>query len=119
MAIKSTNIKRFLGYSSIAQYGFSLIFIATNFVSSYALVILQVFIYNFFLIFIFFLILAYSKYFLRPITYFSDLKNLNLASYSVAFMSTIALLIVSGVPPSILFFIKYYLFLNLFEFGYS
>jgi NADH-quinone oxidoreductase subunit N len=117
MAVNSSNIKRFFGYSSIAQYGFSMVFVSTNNALCFALIILQVFVYNFLLIFIFYLIVSFYKNLSTAINFFSELKNAKATSLNLVFLATLALLVISGIPPSILFFIKYYLFLELFQFG--
>jgi NADH-quinone oxidoreductase subunit N len=117
MAVNSSSIKRFFGYSSIAQYGFSMVFISTNSMLCFALIILQIFVYNFLLIFIFYMIVSFYKNLFTTINFFSELKNIKLTSLKLVFLTTLALLVISGIPPSILFFIKYYLFLELFQFG--
>ena len=107
-----SNIKKFLAYTSIAQYGFLLICVFTgNFLISF-LSILYLFIYSWFITVFFLSLNSFKTSGNVEINNFNSLKYLN-NDPLVNFMFVFSIFMIAGLPPFDLFFIKYSLYLLL------
>jgi NADH:ubiquinone oxidoreductase subunit 2 (subunit N) len=116
-ALYQTNVKRFLGYTSINQFGFLLLaYIETwSSNSSIFFIVIYSFLYSL-SIFPFFYIMSVfgdRKSKLGSVTNFSDFNYFY--SYSFKYVIVLSFVFISGLPPFLLFFYKYYLLLNIFH----
>jgi proton-translocating NADH-quinone oxidoreductase chain N len=112
VALRQTNIKRLLAYSSIAQAGYTLIGIAALQATNDSYAVASVSFYMF--MYIFTNLLAFGAIILFiSVTgkeHIKDLAGLNRRSPWLALGLTIALLSLGGIPPGAGFFGKFFLF---------
>lgn len=111
LALRQTNIKRLLAYSSIAQAGYTLIGIAAMQVQSdlgVASVSYYMFMYTFTNLLAFAVVILFSE--ATGSEAIKDLASLNRRSPMLALAMTIALLSLGGIPPAAGFFGKFFLF---------
>jgi NADH-quinone oxidoreductase subunit N len=107
-----SNIKKFLAYTSIAQYGFLLICVFTgNFLVSF-LSLFYLFIYSWFITIFFLSLNSFVSIAYFEINNFNDLKYLN-NDPLINFIFVFSIFMIAGLPPFDLFFIKYSLYLLL------
>ena len=112
VALRQTNIKRLLAYSSIAQAGYTLIGVAALQAGDGSLAVASVSFYMFMYIFTNLLIFGGVILFIA-VTGKEDIKDLaglNRRSPWLALTITIALLSLGGIPPAAGFFGKFFLF---------
>jgi len=112
VALRQTNIKRLLAYSSIAQAGYTLMGIAALQASDMSFAVASISFYMF--MYIFTNLLAFGGLILFiAVTGKEDVKDLaglNRRSPWLALAITIALLSLAGIPPGAGFFGKFFLF---------
>lgn len=126
-ALYQLNIKRFLGYTSINQFGFLILCFSLTSAASIIYIALYLFLYLLFLIPFFYLatILASDRSYERlnpkekphSLENFSDFSNMS-AYPSFQYATAISFFFISGLPPFLLFFYKYYLLLLVVESEY-
>lgn len=112
VALRQSNIKRLLAYSSIAQAGYTLIGVAALQAGDDSLAVASVSFYMFMYIFTNLLIFGGVILFIS-VTGKEDIKDLaglNRRSPWLALAITIALLSLGGIPPAAGFFGKFFLF---------
>lgn len=113
-ALHQTSIKRFLGYTSINQFGFFiLIFFFTFSIDSIIFIFIYLFIYSLLLV-PFIYIMSFvgerrSKKNPVSISQFSELVYLN--DFNFKYVVSFSFFFMSGLPPFLLFLYKYYLLL--------
>ena len=116
MSINSNNIKRFFGHSSISQYGFIILSIFSNSIDIFYYIFAYLFIYNISLFIISFILIEKQNLQLSIISnlYFSDLNNYLNHNLSLKLLITTCIILISGLPPFILFLFKYAIFIQIF-----
>lgn len=112
VALRQTNIKRLLAYSSIAQAGYTLIGVAALQGADPDLAVASVSFYMFMYIFTNLLVFGGAILFIAKTDTeeISDLAGLNRRSPWLALFMTIGLLSLGGIPPTAGFFGKFFLF---------
>ena len=112
VALRQSNIKRLLAYSSIAQAGYTLIGVAALQGMDDSLAVASVSFYMFMYIFTNLLVFGGVILFISATDTeeISDLAGLNRRSPWVALFITIGLLSLGGIPPAAGFFGKFFLF---------
>ncbi len=112
VALRQTNIKRLLAYSSIAQAGYTLIGVAALQGENPDLAVASVSFYMFMYIFTNLLVFGGAILFIAKTDSeeISDLAGLNRRSPWLALFMTIGLLSLGGIPPTAGFFGKFFLF---------
>ena len=112
VALRQSNIKRLLAYSSIAQAGYTLIGVAALQAGDDSLAVASVSFYMFMYIFTNLLIFGGVILFIAMTGKedIKDLAGLNRRSPWLALAITIALLSLGGIPPAAGFFGKFFLF---------
>lgn len=112
VALRQTNIKRLLAYSSIAQAGYTLIGVAALQGADAGLAVASVSFYMFMYIFTNLLVFGGAILFIAKTDSeeISDLAGLNRRSPWLALFMTIGLLSLGGIPPTAGFFGKFFLF---------
>jgi NADH:ubiquinone oxidoreductase subunit 2 (subunit N) len=114
-ALYETNIKKFLGYTSISQFGFFLICLS---IKSIEIIVLCFFYLFFYCIFLYFIVLIFVRFssFLSEInnTTFKDLYYIIKNDNFFKVILTISVISISGLPPTIIFIFKYIIFLNIY-----
>ena len=116
-ALQQTNIKRFLGYTSINQLGFLLFCFICN-SGNWASILIYLFIYSLFQV-PFFLIMssiADMKQF-NVLVNFSDFNKLEFFGY-FRYLISFSFFLISGLPPFLLFLYKYILLTQALASGY-
>jgi NADH-quinone oxidoreductase subunit N len=119
MALKTKNIKRFFGHTSISQYGFMLLgcVLSYNF-DVLVFILLYIWVYNWVL---FILLILITKLInldsFQNVAYFNNIGILIKNNSNLKFLFILLVLIISGIPPFIIFFYKYMLFLNIYISG--
>lgn len=114
-AYNTLNIKKFFGFMSISLYSF-LILLSLSFDKKiYFLIILYLFFYVLANSFWFAFLITFHNY---EIVYFNDIK-FNNSAFIIKYILSFSLLILSGLPPLILFFIKYLILINLVLFKFK
>ena len=115
LSAKIDSIKRSLGHISIGQYGFLCIAVSPKNKNIAVFLFLYLFIYNILLFWVFFLLMNYRnhKHEQVSIRYFNQISNKNFFNPVVKYGLTFSFGLMSGLPPSILFFYKYFIFLNI------
>ncbi|MHB9154785.1 MAG: NADH-quinone oxidoreductase subunit N [Endomicrobiales bacterium] len=116
LAIPQTNIKRFLGYSSIAQAGFVLIGVAVASSMGLSAALFYMAAYLFSNLAAFAVIIIFSG--AGEGDEIDDYRGLARRSPGLALALLIALMSLGGVPPLVGFFGKLYLFAGAVESGY-
>jgi NADH-quinone oxidoreductase subunit N len=112
LALRQTNIKRLLAYSSIAQAGYLLIGVAamqSNTDFGAASIAFYLFMYTFTNLLAFAVIIVYSENTSGDET-IKGMAGLNRRNAWLALVMTIALLSLGGIPPAAGFFGKFFLF---------
>ena len=112
VALRQTNIKRLLAYSSIAQAGYTLIGVVALQGGEAGLAVASVSFYMFMYIFTNLLVFGGAILFVAKTgsEEISDLAGLNRRSPWLALFMTIGLLSLGGIPPTAGFFGKFFLF---------
>ena len=112
VALRQTNIKRLLAYSSIAQAGYTLIGVVALQSAEPGLAVASVSFYMFMYIFTNLLVFGGAILFIAKTgsEEISDLAGLNRRSPWLALFMTIGLLSLGGIPPTAGFFGKFFLF---------
>ena len=112
VALRQSNIKRLLAYSSIAQAGYTLIGVVALQGANDSLAVASVSFYMFMYIFTNLLIFGAVIWFISATDTeeISDLAGLNRRSPWLALFITIGLLSLGGIPPTAGFFGKFFLF---------
>ncbi len=112
VALRQTNIKRLLAYSSIAQAGYTLIGVAALQGADAGLAVASVSFYMFMYIFTNLLVFGGAILFIAKTDTeeIGDLAGLNRRSPWLALFMTIGLLSLGGIPPTAGFFGKFFLF---------
>lgn len=119
MALDSVKIKRFLGYTSVSQFGFLLICLTTLSFDLFVFSFIYIFLYNFFLFSILFMFSSFSSFInLLNVSFFTDLGFLFKEDNFFKFIFSFSILAISGLPPIIVFLYKYTIFLTLFFSNY-
>jgi NADH-quinone oxidoreductase subunit N len=114
-ALGTSKIKRFLGYTSVGQFGFLFINLSTKNIDIISFSFIYLFLYNlFFLILILVLIEISAFSSVLNVVNFSDIGFLFKDNFFIKTIVTFSLLSISGLPPLILFLYKYLIFLNFF-----
>lgn len=115
LAFGETRIKRFLGYTSISQFGFLLICLSINSLDLVCYSFIYMFIYNIFFLILAFIFVGFSS-FLDNLTIinFSDVGYILQKETLFKVLVTISLFSISGLPPLILFLFKYLMLFDLF-----
>jgi NADH-quinone oxidoreductase subunit N len=120
LAIGVTKIKRFLGYTSISQFGFLLVCIASNSIELIVFSLIYLFLYNLLLLPIILIFIEVSPFMgMSAATNFSDIGFFTKNNLFLKIITSFSLLSISGLPPLILFIYKYIIFLNLLINYYS
>lgn len=116
MSLNTSSIKRFFGHSSISQYGFVVLSIFSKSTDIAFYVFLYLFIYNVSLFLIVITLIEHPNFKLKDISnlYFNDLSYYFKYNAAVKLLTTINILIISGLPPFILFLFKYVIFVQIF-----
>tara|TARA_B110000467_G_scaffold33164_1_gene30182 strand:- start:585 stop:1247 length:663 start_codon:yes stop_codon:yes gene_type:complete len=115
-AIGQNNIKRLLAYSSIGHMGFILIGLATGTLSGVTGLLIYLTIYIFMVVGAFSCILALKTNDIN-IENISDLAGLSKVNPVIAFILSMFLFSLAGIPPLAGFFAKFYIFLSAIESG--
>jgi NADH-quinone oxidoreductase subunit N len=115
-AIGQNNVKRLLAYSSIGHMGFVLIGLATGTISGVTGLLIYLTIYVFMVIGTFACILS-LKVNGTNIESISDLSGLSKVNPMIAFVLSMFLFSLAGIPPLAGFFAKFYIFLSAIESG--
>ena len=112
VALRQSNIKRLLAYSSIAQAGYTLIGVAALQGANDSLAVASVSFYMFMYIFTNLLVFGGVILFISATDSeeISDLAGLNRRSPWLALFITVGLLSLGGIPPTAGFFGKFFLF---------
>ena len=112
VALRQSNLKRLLAYSSIAQAGYTLIGVAALQGADAGLAVASVSYYMFMYIFTNLLVFGGAILFIAKTDTeeISDLAGLNRRSPWLALFMTIGLLSLGGIPPTAGFFGKFFLF---------
>ena len=112
VALRQSNIKRLLAYSSIAQAGYTLIGVAALQGANDSLAVASVSFYMFMYIFTNLLVFGAVILFIAKTDTeeISDMAGLNRRSPWLALFITIGLLSLGGIPPAAGFFGKFFLF---------
>ncbi len=116
-ALRQTNVKRLLAYSSIAQVGYMLLGLASGTTMGSSAVLMYTFIYLFANIGLFASLVFLSKEG-ETKEAVSDFSGLGRRHPLVAFAITIFLLSLIGIPPTAGFIGKFYLFMAAVNAGY-
>ncbi len=115
LAFGETKIKRFLGYTSISQFGFLLICLSIKSVELVCFSFIYMFLYNIFFLLLVFIFVKISSFLsISTITNFSDIGYILQNETLLKILVTISLFSISGLPPLILFLFKYLMLYNLF-----
>ncbi len=117
IALTQTNIKRLLAYSTIANIGFVLIALSLNSPLGAQSALLYLLIYGFTTAGAFGVLLLMSKGGLDAQT-IQDFKGLNKRHSWIAFILTLLLLSMAGIPPLVGFDAKLFIVLNLINLGH-
>lgn len=115
-AIPQTNIRRLLGYSSVAQAGYILMGIAMGTINGISSTLFYLMAYLFSNLSIFVVVIIYGERYGDNI---DDYKGLAKRSPIMALVMLIALMSLGGVPPLAGFFGKFYLFAGAIENGFT
>jgi len=115
-AIGQNNIKRLLAYSSIGHMGFILIGLATGTLSGVTGLLIYLTIYIFMVVGAFSCVLALRTNDVN-IENISDLSGLSKVNPVIAFILSMFLFSLAGIPPLAGFFAKFYIFLSAIESG--
>ncbi len=112
VALRQSNIKRLLAYSSIAQAGYTLIGVVALQGANDSLAVASVSFYMFMYVFTNLLVFGAVIWFISATDTeeISDLAGLNRRSPWLALFITIGLLSLGGIPPTAGFFGKFFLF---------
>src|ERR1700749_755268 len=104
MSLNSSDIKRFFGHSSISQYGFVVLSIFSKSVDVAFYAFLYLFIYNVSLFLIIITLVEHPNHKAKDISklYFNDLSYYFKYKKSLKLLTTLNILIISGLPPFIL-----------------
>ena len=109
LAIKQTNIKRMLAYSSISHIGFIMMSLCV--INDLASILLYIFIYTFMNLGAFFIVVfAEDKYGFKE---FSDWDGFGYKNSMLAAMMTLNMIALTGLPPTSGFIAKFYIFSDL------
>jgi NADH-quinone oxidoreductase subunit N len=113
--IYQKKINGLLAYSTISNIGFLLISFASNSLLSFTVAMVYYIIYIIIIINIYGIIvlMRYKRNEEKSIIYIEDFKNIKERSKGLTILLTINLLAISGLPPFLGFFSKYYLIANL------
>jgi NADH:ubiquinone oxidoreductase subunit 2 (subunit N) len=115
LALGETKIKRFLGFTSVSQFGFLLICIATKSIELVCFSFIYLFVYNIFFLSIIFIFIGISTY--MPVSTITNFSDIGFALQNETFLKllmTISLFSITGLPPLIVFILKYLILYNLF-----
>ena len=115
-AIGQNNIKRLLAYSSIGHMGFLLIGLATGTFAGVTGLLIYLTIYVFMVVGTFSCILSLSVNDVN-VENISDLSGLSKENPIIAFVLSMFLFSLAGIPPLAGFFAKFYIFLSAIESG--
>lgn len=118
IALTQTNIKRLLAYSAIANIGFVLIALSLNNALGAQSALLYLLIYGFTTAGAFGILLLMSKGGLDAQT-IQDFKGLNKRHSWIAFIFTLLLLSMAGIPPLVGFDAKFFIIFNLINLGHQ
>jgi NADH-quinone oxidoreductase subunit N len=116
MSLNSSDIKRFFGHSSISQYGFIVLSLFSKSIDIAFYAFLYLFIYNVSFFLIITILVEQYNYKLNDISklYFNDLNSYFKNNLSAKLLMTVNILLISGLPPFILFLYKYAIFVQIF-----
>jgi len=116
MSLNSSDIKRFFGHSSVSQYGFIVLSLFSKSIDIAFYTFLYLFIYNISLFLIITILIEQYNYKLNDISrlYFNDLNSYFKNNISAKLLMTVNILLISGLPPFILFLYKYAIFVQIF-----
>jgi NADH:ubiquinone oxidoreductase subunit 2 (subunit N) len=115
LAYGETKIKRFLGYTSVNQFGFLLICLSVKSIELVCLSFIYLFLYNIFFLSLIFIFINVSPFLSTlTITNFSDIGFVLQEETLLKILVTISLFSISGLPPLFLFIFKYLMLYNLF-----
>lgn len=115
LAFGETKIKRFLGYTSISQFGFLIICLSVKSVELICFSFIYMFLYNMFFLLLVFIFIGFSSFLhISTITNFSDIGYILQNETLLKILVTIALFSISGLPPLVLFLFKYLMLYSLF-----
>ena len=109
LAIKQSNIKRMLAYSSISHVGFIMMSLCV--IDDLSSILLYIFIYTFMNLGAFFIVVfAEEKYGFKR---FDDWNGFGYKSPILGFMMTLNMVALTGLPPTSGFIAKFYIFSDL------
>jgi NADH-quinone oxidoreductase subunit N len=116
-ALQQTNIKRFLGYTSINQMGFLLFCFICN-PSNWSFILIYLFIYSLFQLPFFFIMSSVAD--LKQFSTLSNFSDFNKFAFFDFFkyIISISFFFISGLPPFLLFLYKYFLLIQVLSSGY-
>lgn len=117
-ALAQTKIKRFLAYSSMNQLSLFLITTVTGNVNSIVNGVTAMFIYSITLFLFIVLLNRANGSQNTSIIYFKDLLNIRLYNKKIAYTIVLLLSSMSGLPPFIGFFTKFFIILDFIQNGF-
>ncbi|MCA0447195.1 MAG: NADH-quinone oxidoreductase subunit N [Bacteroidetes bacterium] len=115
-ALAQTNVKRILGYSSVAHAGYLLLALLSQTTDGYQALAYYVFVYGI-TTFAAFAVVGYLEKDGNPVT-LESLKGLGFSHRTEGVILTIAVISLMGIPPMGGFVGKYLVFLNAYESGH-
>ncbi len=116
-ALTQKNVKRMLAYSSVAHAGYMMMGLVSNTTSGYTSIMFYAAAYTF-MQFGAFAIVSILEKSDESNTDIDDYKGLHRRNPVLAFLMTIFMLSLAGIPPMAGFFGKYFLFVNAINAGY-
>src|SRR5579872_2469304 len=119
MSLNSHNLKRFFGHSSVSQYGFLILAIFSQSYDVLFYAFMYSFLYNIALFIILTILVEHRNLRLVDVSnlYFNDLNLYFSYNMSLKLLITVCFLLISGVPPFILFIFKYLILSQIFSTG--
>lgn len=115
-SLMQKKLKRFIAYTTINQLGFILLGFSSGTTEGFIVSFIYILIYTLLNINFFFLIVFLkSSTTPRGVVYLTDFASLIKSHFKSIFNFILILFAYAGLPPLVGFFIKYFLFANLFE----
>jgi NADH-quinone oxidoreductase subunit N len=115
LAFGETKIKRFLGFTSVNQFGFLLICVSTQSIELVCFSFIYLFLYNIFFLSIIFVFVGVSTF--MPVSTITNFSDIGFALQNETFLKllmTLSLFSITGLPPLIVFIFKYLILYKLF-----
>ena len=117
-AIKQKNLKRFMAFSSISQAGYIMLAVISGTGQGMSAMVFYVMVYIVANLAIFGIIEALEKHYDNVELEHSHLNALYRSNPRLAFLMTLALFSLAGIPPFAGFFSKFFVFMSAFDAGF-